>query len=266
MLPALHKYMYRIKTYSTLILSPRDHHGFYLAAGDFTREDVVDAESLSGLKEVSDKVNIIYPFYQYGTYSKYEPKRAQYYIPGSSIKGALGTKKIDNDVLKLMVDDIRLKNEHIHLSHLIKVQYRSPNKNGSAYIDTFFPNVAVEMLKAGVSYIGELYINQEREELVNYLQRAEQITFTKLSQLISKIQQLYDQMNSEEDRSILAKLQQNIQHAMNNQGDHEDGFMLLIGGYKGNILAAEWNQDVESAIYLDMDKKLPHGLVQVTLE
>ncbi|MBU5442520.1 hypothetical protein [Paenibacillus sp. MSJ-34] len=252
---ALRKFKYRLKTCSTLALSPRDHHGFYQSAGDFAIEDMVADSDLD-----KSRVNIIYPFYQYGTYSRYEPQRTTYYIPGSSIKGALAVQRSETGLPRLQVDDIRIESEDLRLYHLYKVQNQE-----SAKIDVFFPNVAVEMLNADSLYSGELFCDREPDR---YFREAQQTTRSKLHQLIQKIDNIYDQIIDEKSRSILSALRQNTHDLLDGLGGvNNSAFTLLLGGYKGLVLSVELNNtDYHSAIYLDMKKKLPHGLVQVMLE
>jgi CRISPR/Cas system CSM-associated protein Csm5 (group 7 of RAMP superfamily) len=74
----MEKIKYTLSTLSSLIISPREGQAFYKEL-DF--DDVVT--------EDGKEINIIYPFYQYGIHDRYDPQQAKYYIPGSSIKGAI---------------------------------------------------------------------------------------------------------------------------------------------------------------------------------
>ncbi|UTR13115.1 hypothetical protein MM221_10620 [Salipaludibacillus sp. LMS25] len=264
------KYNYRMKTYSTLVLSPRDHQGFYKAAGDFIPEDLEKQASEHVNKE---RVNIIYPFYQYGTYPRYAPAEIQYYIPGSSIKGALPGIGTEKGKPSLMVDDIRVKSEDIQLYHLQKVQNISKEDTPIAVAE-FFPNVAVEMLRADSEYSGELFyvVSKSNTKLKHepelYFREADQATRTKLEQLVQRIKLRFDQVKKEEDQLILSELRKNVQAILNEpQADSSNNFLLILGGYKGLMLSAiSIRDDYNSAVYLDKTKRLPHGLVQLTLE
>lgn len=260
------KYHYRMKTYSTLVLSPRDHQGFYKAAGDFALEDL-DKRASEHVKK--DRVNIIYPFYQYGTYPRYAPAETQYYIPGSSIKGALPRTGAEEGKPSLRIDDIRVRNENIQLYHLQKVQNLS-KEDAPIEIDEFFPNVAVEMLRADSEYAGELFYDASRSENKpeHYFREADQATRTKLKQLIQKVKEILEQEIKGEDRFILNELRNNVQAILDEpKADNSNNYLLILGGYKGLMLSViSGRVSYKSAIYLDMMKRLPHGLVQVTLE
>ena len=87
---------YEMQTLSSLILSPRSGQALY--------KDVDEFETASEVSNNKGKeVNCIYPFYQYGEYEKYHPQDAEYYIPGSSVKGALLK---DNNRNILMAEDV----------------------------------------------------------------------------------------------------------------------------------------------------------------
>jgi hypothetical protein len=250
-------------------LSPRDHQGFYRAAGDFTDEDLAGYSDLSDHEKDITDVNIIYPFYQYGTYERYNPKTAQYYIPGSSIKGALALGNTVQKAINLRVDDIPIKNSDLRLSLLHKVQYESKGDSRVAKIAVFFPNVAVEMLKADVTYWGELFSDREKTDVHSLLEEAQKKTAGKLQQFVRMMGDLSDQMKKEEDRTILSRIQENVQEILNGMRGDEPGtsYTLLLGGYKGLILASQWKtRELQSAVYIDRKKNLPHGLVKLTLE
>ncbi|GIN63879.1 hypothetical protein J27TS8_38720 [Robertmurraya siralis] len=253
----LRKYKYWIETLSTLALSPREQHAFTQTGRDFTMEDI-EQQASENLKK--EGVRIIYPFYQYGTYSCYAPTEAQYYIPGSSIKGALS---LESNKQRIMVDDIKINSKDIQLFPLQKLQYDS--KKNKSYIDEFFPNVAIEMLRADSKYLGELFCDEL--EVDNYFRKAEQATKTKLHQLVRKICQVAEQVRKEKDQHILCKLKDNIQDILNKTQTDNNKFILLLGGFKGLALSViSDSDDYNGAIFIDMTKSLPHGLVQITLE
>ena len=267
----IHSYRYRLTTCSTVSLSPRDHQGFYRAAGDFTDEDLAGYSDLSDHeKDITNvKINIIYPFYQYGTYERYHPKSAQYYIPGSSIKGALALGNTVQKAINLRVDDIPIKNDDLKLSLLHKVQYESKGDSRAAEISVFFKNVAVEMLKAGVTYWGDLFTDQEKGAVHSLLGEAQKKTAEKLQQFVRMMDDLSGQMKKEEDRTLLSHIQKNVQEILNGMRGDEPctSYTLLLGGYKGLILASQWKtRELQSAVYIDRKKNLPHGLVKLTLE
>lgn len=278
----IHKYTYRLQTLSSVVLSPRGHQGFYRAAGDFTEEQIKAMNSLkqedvidddANKKQDQHRVKIIYPFYQYGTYERYQPEETQYYIPGSSIKGALYLGNTEKDAIRLQVDDIRINYNDLSLYRLYKVQHlpkdnESDESKKSGEIKIFFQNLAVEMLDACKTYTGEMFSELTLEKICDLLEKAHNKNQRKLQLLIKKVDQILEQMKKEEDQKILQQMQKNIEDILLNKTNVEARkYILILGGYKGRLLAAPWETDnMEGAIYIDMNKVLPHGLVTVTLE
>lgn len=258
-MPTLNRYNYRLQTLSTLALSPRDHQGFYLAARDFSKEDV------ASLPNVKKPVNIIYPFYQYGMYPRYQPDQTSYYIPGSSIKGAIAINRSTTDQPKILVDDIKVESGNLQLYPLYKAQYLSQDSKEPAIIDEFFPNVAVEMLKAGTVCQGELFCEVRPH---SYFNETQQNTKSMLDKLKGKIESSYDRFKDEESKSVLREMQQNLIDILEGLNAPDGNtFTILLGGYKGLMLSGVFDAtEFNSAIYIDKQNKLPHGLVQITLE
>lgn len=246
------------------MLSPRECEGFYLAAQDFSTEDVkVHMRKI----EDKDKIKIIYPFYQYGAYSCYKPEKTQYYLPGSSVKGAI--KSRDNSgASRFMVDDLHVDAGKIHLYNLWKAQYISPNDENKQQkqmkMECFFPNVAVEMLDADQECIGEFLCDQDpRENLLI----AQESTKTKLKQLVDRIDQILKIKPDSDQQNNCAEVLDKVQQNISNINYSENEFILLLGGYKGLLLSGVFSDEsIESAIYVDMEKQLPHGLVKIKLE
>ncbi|TKH42543.1 hypothetical protein C1I60_17220 [Paenibacillus terrae] len=262
---SLKRYEYRLKTLSKLAMSPRDHQGFYLAAGDFKRENILKRMSPDGETDKNaeeNKVNIIYPFYQYGGYSAYNPDSTQYYIPGSSLKGAMLSHCTGQFASRLLVDDIQVKSKDLQLTQLNKLQNLSKETNESIILQPFFPNVAVEMLAAGCEYIGELFCE---EEIHIYLQAARRGTILKLSQLRDKLSVVSKEIRiDDETRRYVNQLKNNIQSIID---DSREACTLLLGGYKGLALSgvfknAEFDK-LDTAVYVDLPSYLPHGIVQI---
>lgn len=251
------KYTYRLKTLSKLVLSPRDQHGYYLDAEDFKKEDIALNH------DDQKKVKIIYPFYQYGDYSYYCPESTQYYIPGSSLKGTILSNFSDQLTFKLMVDDIRIESKDLQLTHLSKLQNLSNETGRKIKLDVFFPNIAVEMLKAESEYSGELFSDEKIEK---YLHEAQCGTKTKLEQLKNRLN-LIDYSRLDEVTEIhVSTFRRNIEsvlHVINEKSN--DSFILVLGGYKGLALSGIFNEtDFDSAIYIDQSVYLPHGLVEIS--
>lgn len=270
------RYKYRLRTLSCLALSPRDHQGFYLAANEFKKENLRISGHQAVTGTAADKVKIIYPFYQYGTYPKYDPKHTDYYIPGSSIKGALlanESKSAQERVKRrLMVDDIPIQAEHLHLHRLYKVQNMSPESKTKIKLEVFFPNVAVEMLSRGCEYDGEMF--GDGEYIRECLKNAQTATRGKLEQLVKLLKPLTDEeanikQSIKQNTDTLDKLRnmiENIEELMNDRKDN-GSYILLLGGFKGLALSRELTnmENVKSGIYVDHveGSYLPHGLVRI---
>lgn len=260
----LKKYQYTLKTLSKVIVSPRDHAGFYLAMKDFSTAAIGINDNFGD----RDKINIIYPFYQYSTYSCYQPQNASYYIPGSTVKGAIKNND-KNSSLRMMVDDLPISQDALCLDNLWKVQYISymENKmekenNKEIKFERFFPNVAVEMLNSDKHCEGEMFLeNEPKSDLAN----AQENTKIKLDQLRRRIDLILqdfsdDVSNNENSRSVLEKTRENIKQL----NDKNDPYLLLIGGYKGLLLSGIFKERfIESAIYIDKATYLPYGLVRI---
>lgn len=266
-MPLLQRYEYRLKTLSTLVMSPRNHQGHYLVAGDFKRADIeqnlnhvmTDSENAS-----PNRVNIIYPFYQYGAYSSYDPKNTEYYIPSSSIKGAiLSNGPQPKAPVNMMVDDIIVQSTHLQLRGLYKLQYLSEATNHSVRLEHFFPNVAVEMLAAGTEYTGTLFCDENIHE---YLQVSQRNTQDKLTQLKDRLRAA-NGASLIEDGGRIERLKNNIDSIMQAMLRNTEAHTLLLGGYKGLALSGVFPNTafnkVDSAVYVDQSKDVPHGLVQI---
>ena len=239
------KYRCRLQTCSALVLSPREQGAYYRGAGDF------DDECLDESPKIGDKgrVNIVYPFYQYGYQGRYRPQRAQHYIPGSSLKGAIGSDQ-------LQVDDFAVDGSCIHLRTLMKVE------KGKADLQEFFPNVAVEMMDAGMECTGEIFSGMDLREL---LPAAEEKAKNRLQQLSARLDTLI--ACAPPCGEDLKRLRENIADLRARRPGDKNGWLLLLGGYKGMLLSGEFTtEELQSAIFVDKDTMLPHGLVLLHLE
>lgn len=250
-------YKYKLTTVSSLVLSPREAQAFYSIEGSFKPQHILDR-----LKSNIDerKVKVIYPFYQYGTYSKYDPENAQYYIPGSSIKGAIhcgGKSKA-----KMLVDDIQININDLELNQLCKLQ-----RNGEKLVlDTFFPNTVFEMMKSGSEYIGQIFSDDKLKFILN---DAQKLTIRKLEQLANKLRQELDSLSNKETFIKINQLLKNVIHITNEiKFSRAAEYTLLLGGYKGLMLSGVVNDletETSSAVFVDQSTELPYGLVQIKL-
>lgn len=261
------KYKYQLETVSSLILSPRDHKGLYLAARDFQTEQISKHFStIETDKNAVGRIKIIYPFYQYGTYSSYQPDSTDYYIPGSSIKGSLLSNSEQKLAKELLVDDVPIKGTDLRLTQLQKLQYLSPDNDNATMLDSFFPNVAVEMLLAERTYTGEMFC---KEDIRTYLQAAQERTTAKLSQLYVKLATVLERNEiDEKTKPKVIQLKDNVQMIMERSRER---CFLLLGGYKGLSLSGPFEQEdkpvdfsaVDTAVYMDCSSYLPHGIVEI---
>lgn len=236
---------YEMQTLSSLILSPRSGQALYKG---------IDFEEL----EEAKGVNCIYPFYQYGEYEKYHPQDAEYYIPGSSVKGALLK---DNNRSILMADDIQVKNSDIVLRNLYKAQHIQ--EKDKAEFSVFFENVGVEMIKAGANLQGSLYLKDD-VEFSTILKSANEDARKKMKQMQAYIQELLKrQYSKKEFKDILRKIDTELSCVLKCDN------VILLGGYKGllhSVLLDVKQEEYPSGIYIDNEKKLPHGIVCLTYQ
>ena len=264
------KYSYKLSTLSSIVLSPRAQTGFYY--------NIDYDETSLGDNLPKDKIpKLIYPFYQYGSYEKYNPKKARYYIPGSSIKGAMEQK----GELKFLVDDIRVVNQDIRWQTLQKVQYIPKKgiideKRKAMKIDTFFPNTVVEYLVADKVYSSDCWLPKEFMYEIENIKNRTEIKLQRAMDIIEKILREKefpkgsDSYKAEKEcRGLLKEMKNNISNLYyESNGSKEREFFLFLGGYKGLALAQPFdiNEIGESSIYIDLEKKLPYGLVKLSIE
>ena len=249
----MQKFSFYLQTISSLISSPRDDLVFYSQLDQFTTD-----------KKIGDNaINMIYPLYQYGEYKKYDPEQALYYLPGSSIKGAL--RQGSNASGSLMVDDMPIPNAAVVLRNLYKVQYLQ-NKDKEATFGSFFPNVGVEMVKENTALHGDIYANSQ-EDLKQLFETANVSTRNKIEQMQSYLCQLIGKCEQEANKC--QGVTDILQQANANLCSYaEDKNVILFGGYKGllhSIVVTGSHEDVKSAIYLDPHTHLPHGLMHIDL-
>ena len=248
------KVSYRLRTLSSLVASPRASLAWYQSMEHFTEDDIAPA-----------KYKVIYPFYQYGTYEKYDWKHAAYYLPGSSIKGAL--RQGNPDLPCFMVDDIPIDSTAIVLNTLYKAQYMGTE---DARFGDFFENVGVEMVKAGTDLIGEAYVDKA-ETFSTLLAATKQSANTKMKQMLCYWSEQDGHFN-DEGKKLLHDASNQLRTYIAENDKYENKFtgIILLGGFKGllhSIVKDTWSQEQsKGAIYLDSATKLPHGIVQMTLE
>ncbi|WP_196603106.1 hypothetical protein [Pectinatus frisingensis] len=248
----MQKIKYKLTAQSSLIVSPRMNTALYKELDEFSLKQLTTNDNYLD----KDKLNIIYPFYQYGEYTKYAPERAKYYLPGSSIKGALCQKR-SSDSGNIMVDDIKVSNDDVVLRNLYKAQY--VNDEQKADFAAFFPNVGVEMIKARATLTGDIYV-KDKNYAISLIKSANDSAKKKLEQMLVYL----DRLKGQKEHFLLhlncAKFK------ITAIKDSDDIF--LVGGYKGLLNSIEIEkaqQEINSAIFLDQETGLPHGIVKIKL-
>ncbi|WP_322905512.1 hypothetical protein [Paenibacillus campi] len=265
----MRKYPYRFKTISKVVLSPRNQHAFYADAGDFTQPQLKPFFSDSKDHDAIHRTNIIYPFYQYGDYASFDPKRTFYYVPGSSIKGVVLSLIQQSMRPKMLVDDINVHYENIKLNTLYKLQNTSKLTDEKVVLEPFFPNVAIEMIEQGCELQSEIICAGEIE---GYLHSAQTDTMKKLEQFIVKLDSAIEQVAEDkiELNEQLACLRSNTLEIFHSIREERKGiYTLLLGGFKGLALSGVFSNadfsDTDSAIYIDTATYLPYGIIEITL-
>lgn len=243
------RYQYQMNTISALVMSPREQCGIYL-------------------KEESaiDKIKIIYPFYQYGEYEEYHPEKAQFYIPGSSIKGAIGSSRI-------MVDDILIEKDKIELRNMYKIPYipqagEPMDSSRKLKAEVFFPMVGVEMLKAGQWMEGELYADGDIIEIMSAMHEKSK---KKLEQWSKRLSAYVKDVTTDEGAASQITLDtvwqkvNEVYYLLEKRQKNE--YLVIMGGYKGSFLSHIFEKDeVRNAVYVDMQTQLPHGLAKIVIQ
>ncbi len=247
----MEKFAYKLTTLSSLVVSPRNNAAFYEALEGFSpREIKNDSKYLS-----KDKLKIIYPFYRYGEYIAYMPERAEYYLPGTSIKGALCQGSTVSG--GFMVDDMLIPGNEIVLRNLYKAQYLEDTQK--AYFGVFFENVGVEMIRANTELMSEFYI-KEKDTAETLLRAANQSTKARIAQMLKYLREITKKGYKEELLCALHGVEEKLSPLV----DINDIF--LFGGYKGlqhSLDIKNASQEIEGAIFIDPETMLPHGLVRI---
>lgn len=263
---------YEITTKSSLIISPRSDRAFYRDLDNSIEEKCIKDINNKPLDYDKpfyyNKLKIIYPFYRYGIYDSYSPEKAEYYIPGTSVKGALtnpNAKRTNKDI-KLMVDDIKINNDMIVLRNLYKIQYiNDPSKK--TVLKSFFDNVGVEMVKGNQgngTLTGKLYTDSI-ETVKGLLENANSVTKEKIERMINYLNDINEKPNNTSTEKTDDS--NDIQTVIKNLNAIKKENLLFLGGYKGliNSICLNENKKINSAVFIDCDTMLPHGLVSINL-
>jgi hypothetical protein len=265
---------YNITTVSSLIVSPRSDRAFYTdlddSIGEYCNKNYDKYLDRDGLR-------IVYPFYRYGQYECYSPEQAEYYLPGSSIKGALknpdGKSKEINSKQNIMAEDIKIGNDKIVLRNLYKLQYLDePVKKGA--LKPFFENVGIEMVRDGVRLEGELF--SDMDTVKHLLQDANRVTKQKIKQMLEYLEMIKEtearkkgcannvntiQVEKKGCVDVINTIIEKLKPLQNKDN------IFLLGGYKGLLHSICLNkaEEINSAVFIDQETDLPHGLISIDL-
>lgn len=250
------KITYTMKLLSSLIVSPRSGQALYKDIDEFLVSPVEIYDNKSNEKH---EVKVVYPFYQYGQYEKYDPKHTDYYLPGSSIKGALLHQTMQGN--HLMADDVPVSNSRIVLRNLCKAQFLE--KEEDAKFAPFFEHVGVEMIKGETELEGNLYL-EENIEFSGILEQTAKDTKDKMNQMCEYLEILL--MRDYKNKDLKKDLKE-IKDKLSLLSKESD--VILLGGYKGllhSILLDNNNMnELTGGVFIDPETSLPHGIVKVKL-
>lgn len=282
----------KFKTISSVILSSRGENALYTGI-DFAR---IEKNGNIGIESNGDKVKMIYPFYSYedrnfnSNYSFEFSKK--YYIPGSSLKGALLSNQnvnlrlegIDGNIRrKILVKDIEIKKTQIELKNIFKFQYlyqerqkqqETKDNHKIPKLEEFFPALALEMLKSGENFEGNILLKFSEEEFRSILKQTFAVTIQKLERYMKEIDNRIAKLKSWKkngelqtqnafDESI--KQLQKIKEAIKKQISSGKN-MIFLGGYKGILgsILGQSNMEIRNGFYIDIKTNLPYGLVEIS--
>ena len=262
----------KFKTISPVILSPRMEKALYKGV-DFKEIIMKDTKI-----EKVENINIVYPFYSYDDRDLLSESNFsysnEYYIPASSLKGALlGSKKDEEENSfrsKLLFHDVKIRD--IKLKNLYKFQYLyekkyNNEKNKIPKYTVFFPGVAIEMLESKKEF--------ESEILMKSSEITEEIFMKKLNEVFASTKKKLDNYLKETKERIeytqacvkekLKEVENNIKQLDSNKN------MIFLGGYKGilgSLSQSDLSQQnkeprITNGFYIDEETLLPYGLVEV---
>lgn len=283
---------------SPVILSPRMEKALYKGV-DFKgiKKDMENSKI-----ENVGTIKIIYPFYSYESrdllFEKCFSYAKEYYIPASSLKGALlGSKKNRDENSfrsKILFQDIKISKENIELKNLYKFQYlyqndKKKNKDNKQKTDdktpkfsSFFPSIAIEMIERGKNFEGEILLKSgvSEELFKSKLDESFLVTKNKLENYIKEVEERIKIINSwiedgklerqvedsEGNENYIEKLK-NIKKRIKEIQNRKN--IIFLGGYKGilgSLSEISNTQKIRNGFYIDRETMLPYGLVEVGFE
>lgn len=284
----INQYRLKITTISRVFTSPRANEALYKGI-DFPQKSSPHSLKISGETEYS----VIYPFYrQQDPNFGLNTDRMRYYIPASSIKGALAIQK-EEDRRKIFCSDIFLEEKDICLGNVYKFQYimkeedSPPDQDESTVVtktfqkspqyEVFFPNVGMEMIERQVCCQATIRVNNADWDFGSAILRPLHCkTINKLEnyqQELKKLERLFRQnQNQIQNQTAIQYLtaakdniDQLLHQANTSKGEQTPKYLMFLGGYKGK-LAANSNydsyknqKDIRYGLYFDHQKNTKEG-------
>jgi len=270
----LKKFILTLETLSPVSLSPRESYCFYKNIDD----DKVSFEKIYSKASVIDKINILYTFYQYGEYEEFNPYNADYYVPGSSIKGALRTPRATKCALgcdEIYIDDAKVCQSDLGLRVINKLQFAKNDETSDKIIrfKPFFENVGVEMLNAGVTVDVTIYavnkkiiekiIHIKEKQTKEQLAKADEI----VKELITKAEQKKEEAVDTKDWEVAIDQLSSFQKKL---AQFEGEGVFFLGGYKGELFSHKEVKSIapneyQGTFYQDAEGN-PFGLVKLSFK
>ena len=285
----------KFTTISPVVLSPRMEKALYK---DVDFKKIADINMVNLARKERKNIKIVYPFYSYDSRDLLPENEflyaKEYYIPASSLKGALlGMKRDEKEnILRsgMLFRDIELGKSDIELKNLYKFQYLyqndKDNKQKTDYetpkFSSFFPSIAIEMIERGKNFEGEILLKSgvSEELFKSKLDESFLITKNKLENYIKEVEERIKIINSwiedgklerqvedsEANENYIEKLksiQKRIKEIQNRKN------IIFLGGYKGilgSLSEISNTQKIRNGFYIDRETMLPYGLVEVGFE
>lgn len=270
------KYEIRITSITPLIFSNRMNDALYKG---------VDFDHDKTIREFAEfDANIIYQFACHEDRSLRLDEAFRYaenyYIPASSIKGALC---LEERYRNLKFQDIRVDKNMIGLSTLKKFQYlyqdealeeRDPK---AIRYDAYFPKIGIEMMKVKQCVVGEIWSGGEGlidcNEIVS---RIDAKTRDKLRTYLRQIEVIQSQgflkelKKTETDQNAAICKLEEVKKNIHNLSEQKNRQLAFVGGFKGLICSLNnytftEMKELRSGFYIDEETMLPYGLVDLTL-
>ena len=265
----MNKYNLKLKSISKIVVSPRSLKTLYKDV-DFEEKDMIKPY-LNILEEDKKKITVIYPFYNYNNKIEKMIKNPEYYLPGSSVKGAIFFGEKD-----IRCDDIKLKKEDIVLDLLHKIidydeekcQKNEKNLKIPKY-KVFFENLGVEMINFDREFETTI-VSLKEKDISKMLKEVNKKTIDKLKKFNIKISKVLNCLkNSEEKAAIdeLKKISNKIGEKIKEFDNNEKNKIIaFIGGFKGKVgTIYQMKEDTGTGLYFDNETHLPYGLVEIKI-